>query len=121
MRERLGLDAEAFGALWQEALALLQAPALQAYFDPARYRRAWNELPYRDAAGQVRRIDRLVEFDEEIWILDYKTGEPGGSRAAAAYRAQLADYRRAMATVFPDKPVRSVLVFRGGVLYPLED
>jgi len=24
--------------------------------------------------GELRRIDRLVEFDDEVWVLDYKSG-----------------------------------------------
>ncbi|MGD9788157.1 MAG: UvrD-helicase domain-containing protein [Sulfuricellaceae bacterium] len=122
LQDRLELEHDEFEPLWQEAQAVLQAPHLQAFFDPARYRRAWNELPYRNAAGETRRIDRLVELEDAFWVLDYKTTEAvtDPARAAAPYRDQLAEYRRAVAAAFPGKPVRCALVFRGGQLHEID-
>ncbi len=37
--------------------------------------RAHNELAYVAESGDLRRIDRLVEFDDAVWVLDYKTGD----------------------------------------------
>lgn len=119
LRDRLGLSEELFVPLWQEALQLLQAPDLQRFFDTRQYRTAYNELGYQDAKGETRRIDRLVEFDDSVWILDYKTTESGDNdypALAAAYRPQMMDYRNAMASVFPGKDIRCVLVFPGATL-----
>ncbi|MBL0038886.1 MAG: hypothetical protein IPP36_10240 [Nitrosomonadales bacterium] len=33
-------------------------------------------MSYVNARDELRRIDRLVEFDDEVWVLDYKTGAP---------------------------------------------
>ena len=122
LQDRLELEHGEFEPLWQEAQAILQASHLQAFFDPTQYRRAWNELPYRSAAGETRRIDRLVELDDAFWVLDYKTTESVAdpARAAAPYREQLAEYRRAVAAAFPGKPVRCALVFRGGLLHEID-
>jgi ATP-dependent helicase/nuclease subunit A len=119
LQDRLELEHDEFDPLWREAQAILAAPGLQAFFDPALYRRAWNELPYRNATGETRRIDRLVELEDAFWVLDYKTTEAvaNPARAAAPYREQLAEYRQAVAAAFPGKPVRCALVFRGGLLY----
>jgi len=119
LQDRLELEHDEFEPLWQEALAVLQAPHLQAFFDPAQYCRAWNELPYRNAAGEIRRIDRLVERDDAFWVLDYKAAEGAANpaKAAAPYLGQLAEYRSAVAAAFPGKPVRCALVFKGGVLH----
>ncbi len=119
LQDRLELEHDEFEPLWQEAQAVLQAPHLQAFFDPALYRRAWNELPYRNAAGEIRRIDRLVERDDAFWVLDYKAAEGAANpaKAAAPYLGQLAEYRSAVAAAFPGKPVRCALVFKGGVLH----
>ncbi|MHB1292621.1 MAG: UvrD-helicase domain-containing protein, partial [Sulfuricella sp.] len=71
LQDRLEVDDAEFDALWQDALHLTQAPHLQRFFDPACYVNAWKEVPYRTAAGESRRLDRLVEFEDSVWILDF--------------------------------------------------
>ena len=63
--------------------------------------------------SELKRIDRLVEFDEEVWVLDYKLGE---SEDVARHRAQMQEYRSAMQTVYAGKTVRCALVFGDGAL-----
>jgi ATP-dependent helicase/nuclease subunit A len=58
-----------------------------------------------------------VEFDTEVWVLDYKLGD---SEDAARYRAQMQEYRTAMQAVYSDKTVRCALVFADGVLREVE-
>lgn len=99
--------------LWQQARALLQHASLQRFFDPQHYLSASNEMPYVNAAGELRRIDRLVEYDDEVWVLDYKTGEAADP---APYREQMAEYRSAMQSVYVGKKIRCALLFSGGVL-----
>ncbi|MDH4285724.1 MAG: hypothetical protein OEV35_10445, partial [Gallionellaceae bacterium] len=84
---------------------------------PQCYRRASNEMPYVNADGEMKRIDRLVEFDREVWVLDYKLGESGN---AARYRAQMREYREAMQAVYAGKAVRCALLFAGGTLIEVE-
>jgi len=123
LRLELGRDEASFDALWREAEKLVAAPGLARFFDPSRYVRAFNELPYVTGAGELRRIDRLVEFEDSVWILDYKMGETAEeadpARSAARYRNQIAEYRAAMGTVYPGKVVRCALVFTGGVIYEM--
>jgi ATP-dependent exoDNAse (exonuclease V) beta subunit len=42
-----------------------------------------------------------------MWVLDYKSGES----AAENHRAQMEEYRRAVAAAFPGRPVRCLLVY----------
>lgn len=105
-------DAE-MSALWQQAQALLAQPQLQRYFDAAQHRSAYNEIPYVNAQGELKRIDRLVEFEEEVWVLDYKMSV---SHDTAPYRAQMAEYRSAMQSVYVSKTVRCALIFADGAL-----
>src|SRR5262249_8305587 len=112
IRRALALTERAFGPMWDQAQRLLAAPALARFFDPRQFRRALNEVSYASAAGGVCRIGRLVEFDDEVWILDYKTGEkPGEGALSAKYEAQLAGYRAAVAALYPRKAVRGLLIF----------
>lgn len=48
--------------------------------------------------GQEKRIDRLVETDSQIWIIDFKTGTPH-STIPQAYVNQLNEYKRAVAAI----------------------
>ncbi|MDR1709209.1 MAG: UvrD-helicase domain-containing protein, partial [Candidatus Accumulibacter sp.] len=95
---------------------LLAAPHLRRFFDPAQYLRARNEAEIA-IDGRVRRIDRLVEFADEIWVLDYKSSTPDTPRLPE-YQSQLAAYRRAAAATTP-KPVHAALLFSGGELVEL--
>ena len=108
-----GLAAREFDAMWAQAQALVAAPALARYFDPACHRGAANEVAYVNADGELRRIDRLVEFDDEVCVLDYKSGAADAA-LAAQYDAQLADYREAAGLLYPGKTVRSLIVFSDG-------
>ncbi|NTV97289.1 MAG: hypothetical protein HGA75_18065 [Thiobacillus sp.] len=106
IRSDLGLGAAAFASVRETASAILANPATRRFFDSGRGR---NEVAYVGADGQVRRIDRLVEYEDEVWVLDYKTG--GFNEA---YLEQLADYRSAMAAFYPDKRIRCALLFGDG-------
>jgi ATP-dependent helicase/nuclease subunit A len=113
LQQRLGIPLTEMDSLWQQAQHLLTLPQLARFFDAQQYRTACNEMPYINAKGELKRIDRLVEFDDEVWVLDYKLGD---SEDAARYRAQMQEYRTAMQTVYAGKTVRCALVFVDGVL-----
>lgn len=100
-------------SLWQQAQHLLALPNLQRFFDPQHYRSACNEMPYVNVRGELKRIDRLVEFDDEVWVLDYKTGEQTNP---SPYCAQMLEYRAAMQAVYAGKTVRCALLFADGML-----
>ncbi len=113
LQHRLTIPSAEMDSLWQQAQRLLTSRQLARFFDVQHYRSACNEMPYVNASGEMKRIDRLVEFDDEVWVLDYKLGE---SEDAARYRAQMLEYRSAMQSVYAGKTVRSALVFADGVL-----
>jgi ATP-dependent helicase/nuclease subunit A len=121
LKRLLGVSDEEFDRLWLDARQIVTSRELERFFDPARYVRAFNELAYVSASGDLKRIDRVVELQDEIWVLDYKTGEiadPANLAAAAKpYRAQLAEYQLAVSGLLPGKPVVSALVFAGGLLH----
>ncbi|HLP97697.1 MAG TPA: UvrD-helicase domain-containing protein [Sideroxyarcus sp.] len=112
LRQRLAIPADEIGLLWQQAQHLTTLPQLARFFDAEQYRTACNEMPYINAKGELKRIDRLVEFDEEVWVLDYKLGD---AEEAARYRAQMQEYRTAMQAVYADKAVKCALLFADGV------
>ena len=103
------IPAEQMPLLMQKAQEILGAPDLVRFFDARCFLTASNELSYVNAAGGLRRIDRLVEFEHEVWVLDYKTG-----MASESHAPQLQEYRSAMQTIYPGKTIRCGLIFAGG-------
>ncbi len=120
---RLGLDAE-LEAIDAAARALLARPQLARFFDPTRFVRAHNELTLLDGSGCVQRIDRVVEFDDAVWLIDYKTGDDARSlsdaQLAERHRPQLAGYQALLAELYPGKPVQAALLLADGRFIQME-
>jgi ATP-dependent helicase/nuclease subunit A len=110
-RRTLGLSEKEFAPLWERALGIVNAPRLRRFFDDTQFRRAENELELIGEAG-LKRIDRLVEFDDEVWVLDYKSG----SEDRAAWNVQLAIYRNLLKPLFANKKIRTAVVLADGGL-----
>ena len=89
---------------------VLGAPDLQRFFDPALHRRAWNEVELTTGDGLVQRLDRLVEFDDAFWVVDYKSSRSDTARLDD-YRLQVTQYCQAVARIFQDRAVHGALVF----------
>ncbi len=117
LQQRLAIPSSEIESLWQQAQCLLTAPQLSRFFDAQQYRSACNEMSYINEKGELKRLDRLVEFDDEIWVLDYKMGD---SNEPLRYRAQMMDYRNAMQSVYADKTVRCALLFGDGALCEIQ-
>ncbi len=111
-----GLSEREFTPLWEQAQRVLAAPGLARFFDPAQFKRAANEVSYMIETGEVRRIDRLVEFEDEMWVLDYKTGDARSvdPLLLEQYRAQVADYCAAMRRLHARQKVSGAIVFADG-------
>ena len=118
----LGVAAE-LKQIEADARALLAQSHLAHLFDPAQYRRAHNELALLDADGRMQRLDRVVEFDDAVWLVDYKTGDDSRSlsdaQLAERHRPQLAGYQTLLAGLYPGKPVHTALLLADGRLVDL--
>ena len=97
------------------ASRLLATEALQKFFDPTQYERAWNEVDITAGDGVLRRIDRLVETGGDLWVLDYKSSGRGTERLED-YKTQVRGYCVAVAGAFPARKVRGALIFADGTL-----
>ncbi len=111
LQQRLLIPLTEFDSLFRQAKNLLSLPQFERFYDDKYYHAACNEMSYINASGELKRIDRLVEFEDEVWVLDYKLGE---QENAELYRAQMKEYRSAMQSVFASKKVRSALLFANG-------
>lgn len=119
-----GLDADARVEIADETLAILDAPELSDLFGPG----SRAEVPITGLATQQHepggldgnvpivsgQVDRLAVTDDAVIVADYKTQRPAPSevgRIPTAYIAQMARYRDLLRRIFPDRPVRCVLVW----------
>jgi ATP-dependent helicase/nuclease subunit A len=70
------------------------------------------ELDLMDADGELLRVDRLVEHDDALWIVDFKWRVTEAERAA--YEAQVRRYATVLGEIRRDKPIRRALVLADG-------
>ncbi|WP_420475901.1 UvrD-helicase domain-containing protein [Noviherbaspirillum sp. ST9] len=95
----------------EQAARILSQPELERFFNPRHFRFARNEMEVL-CDGELLRFDRMVMFDDEAWILDYKRDLLDSE--LADYRAQLARYRAAAEQVYPGRTIRTALVTADG-------
>ena len=100
-----------------QAACILSQLHLEHFFDPSQHHSARNEMEILHRTS-VFRLDRVVIFEDEVWILDYKRNYLDSEHAA--YRAQLSGYRVAAAMVFGGKILKSALITVDGRLIELE-
>ena len=96
-------------------LAVIANPALRRFYDPSQYFNALNEVEYIGNAGDMRRIDRLVEFQDAVWVLDYKSG----AEVRPEHRHQLGVYAEAVRQLYPGKRVHCGVILSDGAMVEL--
>jgi len=119
---RLGA-ADEFKRIESAARALLAQPHLARFFDPTQYQAAHNELALLDAGGRTLRLDRVVEFNDAVWVIDYKTGDDSlglsDVNLSERHRAQLSNYQTLLTGLYPDKPIHAALLLADGRIIDL--
>lgn len=107
----LGIDQERARKLIERTKTVLESPELKPYLTSGQWIAAWNELDIASKEGKSYRMDRLVEFDDHIAILDYKLTIPElGSEKYEMYRAQLQNYQAELTRIRKDKPNKAYLI-----------
>ncbi len=120
LRRELGdrLEESEFNAWWREACRLVDQASFRDFYDPARYREAYNEMPilYRAGGQDVYGvIDRLILRENEVVLIDYKTHaratEENMAQLAEGYREQMRFYAEGVRRLWPGKNLRMLLLF----------
>jgi len=57
--------------------------------------------------GDVKRIDRLIVKDSQVWIIDYKTT----SERKKEHRKQILQYPQVIKDIYPNRKIRSFLIY----------
>jgi ATP-dependent helicase/nuclease subunit A len=111
----LGVDEEHAKTLLTRTKTVLDAPELQRYLTSGEWVQAWNELDIASEDGKSYRMDRLVELDDHLVIIDYKLTIPEvGSEKYEKYRKQLQGYQAELARIREDKPNKAYLISSKG-------
>ena len=111
----LGVDEEQAKKLLTRTQTVLEAPELKRYLTSGEWVQAWNELDIASEQGKSYRMDRLVEFDDHLAILDYKLTIPeAGSEKYEKYRKQLQGYQAELTRIRKDKPNKAYLISSKG-------
>jgi ATP-dependent helicase/nuclease subunit A len=104
-------------------LAVLRNPTFAPLFGPQSRAEVAivAEVPHPDGSGPALRlagkIDRLVQDENSILIVDYKTNRPPPTDPAGVadtYILQLAAYRLAVARIFGSSAVRAAILWTDG-------
>ena len=95
------------------ASAILGNPQLERFFNPAMHRFARNEMDVL-FANKLLRLDRVVVFEQEVWVLDFKRQLLEGERAD--YQAQLQQYCAALQGIYHGQKICAGLILADGSL-----
>ena len=111
----LGVDQDGAIKLITYVQKVLTTPELKYYLTSGEWVQAWNELDIASEDGKSYRMDRLVEFDDHLAIIDYKLTIPGvGSQKYEKYRKQLQGYQAELKRIRKDKQNKAYLISSKG-------
>ena len=103
--------------LSSQAQQLIADSNFEFLFSPQHYVNAYKEvaITYRSDNGQINQgiIDRLVETEKELWIVDFKTQavEQNEEQQAQSFSKQLAYYEIGVRKMWPQKKIRKAILF----------
>jgi ATP-dependent helicase/nuclease subunit A len=111
----LGVDQISASKLIARTQTVLATPELKRYLTSGEWIAAWNELDIATEQGKSYRMDRLVELDDHLAIIDYKLTIPEvGSEKYEMYRKQLQGYQAELTRIRKDKPNKAYLISSKG-------
>ncbi len=67
----------------------------------------FNEFEIADKSGALKRVDRLMLFEDKIYIIDFKTGE----EYSAKHSKQINEYKQIISELYPSKNISCFLLY----------
>jgi len=117
------LTPKARRSIAKETLAILTAPEFAPLFGPQSRAEVPIVALIPNPKGKgvplklIGQLDRLVERDDEVLIVDYKTNRPPPQKVeqvAGAYLFQLAAYRLALQQIYSGRHIKTALLWTDG-------
>jgi ATP-dependent helicase/nuclease subunit A len=95
---------------------LLADPRFSDLFGPQSLGEAPLAATLPDGRVIAGTVDRLLVGDEEIQVIDFKTGRvpPEQAQIPASHQAQMSAYAEALRVIFPGRTVRAALLYTSG-------
>jgi ATP-dependent exoDNAse (exonuclease V) beta subunit len=87
-------------------LEFLAAPEVKAFFSKKSERLVLNEQEIVDRLGGLHRVDRMIADQDDVTILDYKTGDE-----QETYNEQVREYMDVVRGIYPGKRVQGFLLY----------
>ncbi|MAW33290.1 MAG: hypothetical protein CMK56_02640 [Proteobacteria bacterium] len=113
-----------FKKLWNAAQVIIESPDMKRYVDPNNYIRAWNELSV-NKKGSVKRIDRVVEFFDEVHVIDFKSGVKifdDDMVVKEEYQRQINQYVELVSKIFREKKIVGVIIdINGNIIFRMKN
>ena len=67
----------------------------------------FNEKEIIDRKGALKRVDRLIIFSQEVWVIDYKSTH----EELSIHQEQIKEYMEIISSLYPDKQIKGFLIF----------
>ncbi len=122
------LDTTQYQAWLLEAATVIKQAQLQFLFDPAQFIQAYKEVPlsFQNHNGNTIHgiVDRIVITQDTVWVIDYKTHKEAEASTAktlaAHYQQQLQYYAQGASKLWPEKTIKTALLFtKTALLYEM--
>ena len=119
---QLNLSLPVTSVVHGKVIQMLANERVQELVFDSKIRHSWEELDLVTADGKFMRIDRLLETDDALVILDYKLSLTGIDELLFAdYQEQMFGYRDALRQLRDDKPIKAYLLSAAGEVHELLD
>jgi ATP-dependent exoDNAse (exonuclease V) beta subunit len=96
-------------AMKKSLLEFLDHEEVRPYFRAIPGRVAKREQEFSDSRGNLFRMDRVIFEEDQISVIDYKTGTD--KEAEKEYISQLKNYIRILKEIYPRKRVEGVIAY----------
>ena len=90
-------------------LEFLNDEEIKPYFQTMPGRVIKTEQEFSDPRGNLFRMDRVVFDEDQVSVIDYKTGTD--KKAEKEYLSQLKNYIRILKEIYPDKKVEGIIAY----------
>jgi len=87
-------------------IEFINSETIRPIFSRQQGRKIMNEQEFVDSNGQLHRMDRVIIDNEEITVVDFKTGEYNED-----YRQQINTYKEIIKNYYPGFKIKGLLAF----------
>ncbi|OGS19807.1 MAG: hypothetical protein A2252_02760 [Elusimicrobia bacterium RIFOXYA2_FULL_39_19] len=107
-------EVQSYAEFEKNVLDLIEKEDFKEYFY-VKTGTVFNEKEIIDSKGATKRIDRLIVYEKEAVIIDYKSSE--SEETAENYKIQMAEYINLVKEIYPNKEIKGFIVYLDTLTY----